>query len=204
MFFKPQSDNLKDYLRCTEVIDFEHPEIMALSNELYRHDSEQDFICSAYEYVRDRVHHSADIDGKVVTWKASDVLKNGEGICFAKSHLLAALLRSQKIPAGFCYQLLLLDDDHSPLVLHGLNAVYLENEKKWIRLDARGNKPGVDARFSVEEERLAYSVRTAHGEKDIPLILPDPDADVIHALTCSQTVEALWSNLPRRLSTMII
>ena len=57
MFFKPQSDNLKDYLRCTEVIDFEHPEIMALSNELYRHDSEQDFICSAYEYVRDRYEY---------------------------------------------------------------------------------------------------------------------------------------------------
>jgi len=40
----------------------------------------------------------------VVTCSASEVLREGTGICFAKSHLLAALLRAVGIPAGLCYQ----------------------------------------------------------------------------------------------------
>jgi len=36
-----------------------------------------------------------------VTCKASDVLIYGTGYCYAKSHLLAALLRANAIPAGF-------------------------------------------------------------------------------------------------------
>ena len=45
-----------------------------------------------------------------------------EGICYAKSHLLAAILRANLFPTGFCYQRLVLDDKtDSRFVLHGLN-----------------------------------------------------------------------------------
>ncbi len=51
---------------------------------------------------------SADINGKVVTCKASEVLRYKEGICNAKAHLLATILRANGIPSGFCYQRLIL------------------------------------------------------------------------------------------------
>lgn len=34
---------------------------------------------------------------------ASDVLKHRTGYCYSKNHLLAALLRVNKIPTGLCY-----------------------------------------------------------------------------------------------------
>lgn len=35
---------------------------------------------------------------------------------------------------------------------------------KWIRLDARGNKEGVDAQFDLEQEKLSFLVRSDLGE----------------------------------------
>jgi hypothetical protein len=37
--------------------------------------------------------------------------------------------------------------------------MYLASEARWIRLDARGNKPGIQAEFSTRTEQLAYVVR---------------------------------------------
>ncbi len=42
-----------------------------------------------------------------------------------------------------------LEDEESPVVIHGLNAIYLKSINKWIRLDSRGNKPDVNAQFSL-------------------------------------------------------
>lgn len=63
-----------------------------------------------YEYVRDIIHHSWDAQDKRVTVTASDVLREGVGICWAKANLLAALLRANEIPSGFSYQRLTLGD----------------------------------------------------------------------------------------------
>jgi Transglutaminase-like superfamily len=52
--------------------------------------------------------HSYDIGASEVSVSASDVIHHGHGICFAKAHLLAALLRSNAIPAGLCYRNLLV------------------------------------------------------------------------------------------------
>ena len=45
-----------------------------------------------------------------VTWRASDVLEQRTGICYAKAHALAALLRAEDIPTALCYQRLAHDD----------------------------------------------------------------------------------------------
>ena len=37
---------------------------------------------------------------------------------------------------------------------------------KWIRLDARGNKENVHAEFCLDEERLAFPIRSELGEVD--------------------------------------
>jgi len=200
-----QYNDFARYLETSDILDFGYEnsiEVTHLSYDLVCNAKDEiDFIKNAFEYVRDNIPHSADIDGKVVTCKASEVLKMREGICYAKSHLLAALLRCQLIPTGFCYQQLILNDEKAPyLILHGLNAVYIEKLDKWIRLDARGNKPGVCTQFSLDEEMLAFTVREEKGEKDIPIIFAKPDAHVIKALTESQSIDDLWANLPRALS----
>ncbi|MEM9191504.1 MAG: hypothetical protein AAGF12_20190, partial [Myxococcota bacterium] len=48
--------------------------------------------------------------------------------------------------------------------LHGFNAVYLRGHDRWVRVDPRGNKPGVDAQFSLAEERLAFATDPSKGE----------------------------------------
>ncbi len=98
-----------------------------------------------------------------------------EGICYAKSNLLAALLRGGGIPTGFCYQRLTLGDTpDTGYCIHALNGVYLSGLKRWIRLDARGNKEGVNAQFSIDKEILAFPVRSHYNEKDYPTIYVEP------------------------------
>ena len=203
-----QINDITAYLSASDIINFGYEisrEVTELSFEITAYSTDElDYIKNAYEYVRDNISHSADIAGKQITCRASEVLRAKEGICYAKSHLLAAILRCNLIPAGFCYQRLILDDNSAPyLILHGLNAVYIEKLKKWIRLDARGNKPGIDAQFSLGEERLAFHVRKEKGEEDIPIIFAAPDENVIKVLKESKSFEMLWANLPTKLNINI-
>ncbi len=198
MKLRLQSNQIENYLRRTDVVDCDDPGIVRLAERLKNKTaSETDLLRRTYEFVRDEIDHSADIQGKVVTCKASEVLAAKEGICFAKSHLLAALLRANGIPSGFCYQRLRLDATaDSPFVLHGLNGIFVKETGYWVRLDVRGNKNGIDARFSVTEEHLAFPIRPEQGEIDYPIIYPDPVDVVIDALTRWKTFEKLWANLP--------
>ena len=54
-----------------------------------------------YLFVRDEISHSWDVQDKRVTISASDVLREGVGICWAKANLFAALLRVNGVPAEF-------------------------------------------------------------------------------------------------------
>lgn len=133
-----------------------------------------------YEFVRDEISHSSDINSNRVVYKASDVLNEGHGLCFGKSHLMASLLRCENIPAGFCYQKLSTDQGK---IFHGLNGVYLN--QKWFRLDARGNMGGINAQFSLNEEKLAYIPQNEIGDMDYPYIYSNP---------CPEIIEILQSN----------
>jgi transglutaminase-like putative cysteine protease len=199
---KLQFTDLTHYLEAGEIIDFDTcAEIAAVAEEIFaRSQGETAFVKNAFEYVRDKISHSNDIGAEAVNYKASEVLREGHGVCFAKAHLLAAILRCKGIPAGFCYQQLILDDETAPvLVLHGLNAVFVG--EKWIRLDPRGNKPGVNAQFSLTREQLAFPVRPEKGEADIPIIYAAPHENVIRALIKNKNIESLWQNLPGELSS---
>ena len=179
-----ESSFVKEYLCEQEVVDYSHPVVQ----EAIRHlstpaDPEMERVRRAFEFVRDTIHHSWDIQSTQVTCTASEVLLSGEGLCYAKSHLLAALLRAEGIPTGFCYQRLAVGaTPEMGYALHGLNAVYLPSEAKWVRLDARGNKPGVQAEFSTGEERLAYVVRPELDEIDYPTIHTQPHPKIMKAL----------------------
>ncbi|MCG8428798.1 MAG: transglutaminase family protein, partial [Chromatiales bacterium] len=137
---------------------------------------------------------SLDYKLNPVTCKASEVLEHGTGYCYAKSHLLAALLRANSIPAGLCYQRLTIEDDEPPFCLHGLNAVFHE-EYGWYRIDARGNKPGVNAQFMPPVEQLAYPIITA-GEADLLEIWDEPLPVVVDALLNGKNYQDVKDNLP--------
>lgn len=195
------TDNIDNYLKNDKVINYENEAIVRLADSLWSNaDSDVEYIKKAYEFVRDNISHSADINEDLLTCSASEVLAAGHGICFAKSHLLAALLRCKSIPTGFCYQKLILDDETALiLIYHGLNGVYIKEYKMWIRLDARGNKEGVNAEFSLEREQLAFPIRAERGEEDGFVIYPDPDTKILEKFKNNKTRTELWDDLPTEL-----
>ena len=186
---------MQPFLQSTDVIDWQHPDVLAQAQALRTGLREQIAIAErCFEWVRDQVRHSHDFGLQPVTCRASEVLRERTGYCYAKSHLLAALLRANGIPAGLCYQRLSRDDNGPPYSLHGLNAVLLSG-LGWYRIDPRGNRPGINALFTPPVEHLAFAIRLP-GEADLPEIWADPLSMVTHALTSYPTADTLWDNLP--------
>ncbi len=186
---------MDEYLKSSRYIDWQDPAVLALAQTLAKDARDNETIVKrCFEYVRDEITHSWDYQANPVTCKASDVLAHGTGYCYAKSHLLAALLRANQIPAGLCYQRLAISDDGSAFCLHGLNAVYLE-EHGWHRVDPRGNKPGVQSAFCPPVEQLAFTVSVS-GEADLPEIWAEPLANVVQVLESSETYLDVDKRLP--------
>lgn len=186
---------MKTYLAPSEFIDFNHPDVARKAHDLAGQSSTtHDLIKRSFEFVRDQIKHSANFKLNPVTCKASDVLRHGTGYCYAKSHLLAALLRANGVPTGLCYQRLSVQGQGAPYCLHGLNAVWLP-ELGWHRIDARGNKPGVNAQFAPPLEALAFPVLDPH-ERDLPEVWAEPLPVVIAALTQYTTHDQVLQNLP--------
>ena len=187
--------SMNAFLSATKYIDAKHPSIVLLASQLaHKGTSQQDTAKACFEYVRDNIPHSMDYKLNPVTLIASDVLKHKTGFCYAKSHLLAALLRANNIPAGLCYQRLTLADDKPPFCLHGLNAIYLE-QYGWFRVDARGNKEGINAQFNPQKEQLAFELKIK-GECDLPEIWAEPIKEVVTALKTHKTYDQLVQHLP--------
>lgn len=186
---------MEQYLQASEVIDWQHADILARAKQIAAGCETPVAIAQAcFEWVRDEIHHSVDYQMNPVTCRASDVLQYKTGYCYAKSHLLAALLRANQIPAGFCYQRLSIDDNGAPYSLHGFNAIYLP-ETGWYRVDARGNKSGVNAQFSPPQENLAFKIQFPE-EVDFQAILAEPLPIVVEALRSQTTWDDMLHNLP--------
>lgn len=181
------------YLAASEIIDYHHPLVSSRAQALAKGSADKlELARHCYEFVRDEIPHSFDINAEPVSCSASEVLQNGHGICYAQSHLLAALLRANGIPAGFDYQRLY--DDELDYCLHGFNSVYLP-EFGWYRVDARGNTGDIDAQFSPPRERLAFPTGLP-GEIDYGLNLAAPAPSVVRALKGAETLEQLRTGLP--------
>ncbi|MET8972707.1 transglutaminase-like domain-containing protein [Streptomyces hydrogenans] len=195
-----ENPDVDAYLAVGEAVDHDHPLVRATAERLsLTHPDAYSYAKASYEFVRDAIPHSQDSGDPRVTWRASDVLEQGTGICYAKSVAYAALLRARGIPAALCYQRLADDDGTNP-VIHGLAAVRLPGEGRWARQDVRGNvPPGVDAQFSVEEERLAWAVRPEAGEVDYPELHAEPHPVVLRALRAATDRPHLWRTLPTEL-----
>ncbi|MCL1795231.1 MAG: transglutaminase family protein [Oscillospiraceae bacterium] len=188
--------SIDPFLQEHKYIDFSSPNIQAKAAELFdglREDVQK--AKTAYEFVRDKIPHTFDIKSDIITAKASDVLKHKTGICHAKANLLAALLRSQSIPTGFCFQrLTLADDDSIGYAVHCYNAIYLNG--RWIKVDARGNKPGVNARFSLDEPILAFPCRPEYGEYFWPGIYAAPHEATMQMLEQAKSLQDVLDTIP--------
>lgn len=190
-----QRAEMDAFLQLDDVIDFDHPAVCQQAELLRSPDGDPVATARAcFEWVRDHIKHSVDYHMNPVTCSASEVLAEGTGYCFAKSHLLAALLRSNHIPAGFVYQRLSIGVCGPPYCTHGLNAVYLP-EHGWYRIDARGNKPGVDAQFTPPVEQLAFALQDSE-EYTFEDIYATPLPAVVKALRRWKTWDAFYARLP--------
>jgi transglutaminase-like putative cysteine protease len=192
-----QNPDLSAYLAADEAVDHHHPLVRRTAAQLAQGvEDSYGYARAAFEFVRDTVPHSQDVGDPRVTWRASDVLKRRTGICYAKAHALAALLRAEDIPTALCYQRL-AHDDGDGYVIHGLVAVRFHGA--WHRQDPRGNKPGVDARFSLDGERLAFVPDAGAGESDLPTLYAAPHPAVLDALRAAPDRARLWATLPETL-----
>jgi len=195
MNLSPTDANPDLYITSSAMIDWHDTAIMELAGKISRGCDSQIIIAQqCFEWVRDNIRHSYDHQMDPVTCKASDVLYYKTGYCYAKSHLLAALLRANAIPAGLCYQRIRVEPGKEQYCLHGLNAMYLR-EWGWYRVDARGNKLGVDAQFCPPQERLAF-VLDEYGEYDLPGIYSEPMPAVVDTLTTYTTFREVYDHLP--------
>lgn len=194
---KLQSHNLTDYLQGTAVIDWKTPTVIEQTQAVTASLTQDIAKAKAlFEWVRDTIPHASDIGADVVTCTASEVLTHRTGLCYAKSHLLAAMLRCAGIPAGFCYQVFRRQSPYQGLALHGLNGLYIASLARWIRVDARGNTGAIEAQFSLPKEQLAFPVDPQQGEWLYETIYTAPIPAVIKVLQGFTSLRALWPYLP--------
>lgn len=193
-----QSTHIGDYLTVTPVIDWDNPDVQRKTTGLTRvAATDLDKARRLFEWVRDAIPHSKDIDSDLVTCSASEVLEAGTGICYAKSHLLAAMCRFAGIPAGFCYQVYRCAAPEDGTAMHGFNAMYLASIGKWIRVDARGNTGDIDAQFGIEQEQLAFPVDPEKGELFIyNMVFSEPVPQVVAVLSRYDSRTEMWRHLP--------
>jgi len=186
---------VNEYLTHSEIVDWRTPSVFAQARMLANGSGDDELVTErCFTWVRDHVRHSRDHRIPVVTLSASAVLQHRAGYCYAKAHLLAALLRASGIPAALCYQRLQLSEADPRFTLHGLNAVFLRRHG-WYRLDARGNKSGVDAQFCPPAERLAFSP-TVSGERDLPGLFAEPLPAIVSVLSRCSTEDEVYHALP--------
>lgn len=195
-------DEIQMYLKPSHYIDSDNNEIRKKAQEIQSiSDGEFNLVKKTYHFVRDEIKHSWDIQDSRVTVTASEALREGVGICWAKANLLAALLRANGIPTGICYQRLTLGDTpESGYCVHALNAVYLESINDWIRLDARGNKEGIQAEMCIKTEKLAFPIRSEYDEIDYKVVYAEPLPLTMNILeNSSDAIYMYMHSLPEKL-----
>jgi transglutaminase-like putative cysteine protease len=99
--FLPEEETMDE--TCTRksvYCDFDHPAVAGLAKDLASTAPDPARVTlAAFNYIRDNIRFGFDL----VQVKASETLAKGYGVCYNKSLLLVALLRSNKIPSRMAY-----------------------------------------------------------------------------------------------------
>ena len=141
--FYTQTEYIKmeKYLKATEAIDCDNESIKAKAQSLTR--GQEGDIAKAknlFYFVRDEIKYNPYVYGdRIEYYRASRTLEVGEGFCFPKAVLLAALARAVSIPARLYLTVIrnyLVPDKLSKLMgsdlfTHGYNELYIQG--KWVK-----------------------------------------------------------------------
>ena len=179
-----------------EYIDYSSQNIIEKSNELFvdKH-SIYDKVKIAFEFIQNEIPHSSTIPNPIITSRASSVLKYKTGICHSKANLLAALLRLQNIPTGFCYQhITLAEDDSKGYALHCFNAIYINNN--WLKIDASNIIDGGNVPFSGDKPIFVYENRAEYDEYYFDGIWATADMKVMKLLEKAKNRNELFDRFP--------
>ncbi|MFO0689859.1 MAG: transglutaminase-like domain-containing protein [Myxococcota bacterium] len=219
----PETADLGRYLEDTITIDWQTPSVSDCARRLLEGLGEAGAdarIERLFTFVRDEIAHSFDLESasavgavpaaaaglpaaffaRGIACRASEVLALGHGLCFAKSHLLVALLRFAGHPAGFCYARLVDDERPGRFVLHGFVACLEPTRGAWVLLDPRGNRGGAGAiasecRFDPPYS-LAYAPDPERGETLLPFVYKRPAKRIVDFLERVPDRAALRRSLP--------
>ncbi|MEM9174348.1 MAG: transglutaminase family protein [Myxococcota bacterium] len=194
----PESDDLGRYLEDTITIDWQSPGVMEKARAVLEgEESPESRLEALFRFVRDEIPHAFDVQPEKVTCSASQVLREGQGMCYAKSHLLAGMLRYAGYPTGFCYARLASENQRSGFVLHGFNAVYWSQSASWLFLDASGRAetPPAAVRYAAPWV-LPFEVDPEAGESFVPEIFRRPPKRIVDLLEGAPDFEAVSRNLP--------
>jgi transglutaminase-like putative cysteine protease len=193
----PERPGFDRYLEDTIVVDWQTPIVFEKTRALTAGlTSVEDRLRALFEFVRDEIDHSFDIETDELTCNASQVLRAGHGLCYAKCHLLAAMIRGCGVPAGFGFQRLRSEGEGSRFVLHGFVGVYLADRERWAALDARGNNAEVTTEFSLDAPSFAYTPDPALGEETQPLVYSKPVKHIVGMLSRAGSLERARRTLP--------
>lgn len=150
-------DDFEPYLRATDIIDSQHPDIQAFVDEKTGEAlTAVDKAVRLYYAVRDGIRYDPYYPFYLAEhYRASAVLKGGRGFCIPKVSLLCASGRACGIPARagfatvrnhFATRQLLEFMGSDLFVFHGFTEFYLEG--KWVKATPAFNRELCD-RFGV-------------------------------------------------------
>jgi transglutaminase-like putative cysteine protease len=166
----------KEFLQSSELLDSEHPLVVAKAAELTENcATDQEKLGNIYRFVRDMPYDIFNSFKYLAEGKrsASDVLEAGHAFCMGKASSFVSLCRAAGIPARIGFQQLHCPDkefmsdevrdlwrDRS-LPWHSLGEAYLDG--RWLKLDAT-----IPA--EVAKAKGKPYVRDYDGVHDIPTV----------------------------------
>ena len=130
---------VKEYLKPGKFVDSDNEAIRKKAGELLsgiRGDVAK--VRALFEFVRDRIAE-AGFSG----YQASGVLAAGNGFCYNKAVLLAALCRAAGIPARIAFDAVYVHNVRARgrpaevRFLHGITEIYVQG--RWLKYDQTGN-----------------------------------------------------------------
>lgn len=169
-------EDLSDYLKPTEYIDCDHPDVVARARELTRGcRTDRERLERIYYFVRELPYDILAAFAYLAEGRrqASDVLAAGTAFCMGKASAFVALCRAAGIPARVGFQQLHCPDKtfmaeevrrlwgDRPLPWHSLGEARLDG--RWLKLDATIHSAAANARGRP------YT-REFDGEHDIPSV----------------------------------
>jgi transglutaminase-like putative cysteine protease len=169
-------DDAADYLRPTELIDSDHPAVVAKARELTRGcTTDTERLERIYVYVRDLPYDILASFRDLAEGKrrASDVLEAGHAFCMGEASSFVALCRASGIPARIGFQQLHCPDKpfmseevrrlwgDRTLPWHSLGEARLGT--RWLKLDATIDAPTAAAKGRPYTQAF-------DGEHDIPTV----------------------------------